>query len=365
MNLRVLVMLLMLGLLSTTAQAVYLPQQMIPRPIFTAPAPGQKYTLTPTLIITLQASIPNVKTTLGYVPQTGQSIPGKPFDFVAYAKTSHYTEKWHVRLYKQQPRGELLLMRNFEGVIDGYQFSVSLNADWFKAEGAGFGKYIANAYLTQSGGLGTANGLWSGVDFEIAAPLSEKGPPPIVKPGQIQLPKLPDITSGTAVMIGGKSAAWGSSVTVDVKDAHSVNKNNSGLCEFAVKHSARNTGAETTGPFESAWTNSAAPGSFGRSWPPLAPGEMRDETDLVNLKPGQNILSLTLDNIHKVNESNEQNNQFRIVVNVSANCGLAPVAPQPRVSPALPPVVPQGPGDQTPQQAPPAPVQRRLNPPAR
>ena len=96
-----------------------------------------------------------------------------------------------------------------------------------------------------------------------------------------------------------------------------------------------------------------------------APGEMRDEIDLVNLKPGQNILSLTLENSNKVNESNEQNNHFQIVANVSGHCGPSSMPPQRAVSPTLPPVVLQVPGNQTPQQAPLVPGPRRLNPPER
>jgi hypothetical protein len=135
---------------------------------------------------------------------------------------------------------------------------------------------------------------------------------------------LPDITSGSGIVIGGKSAPWGSSVAVDVKSAHSVNMNNSGLCEFGVKHTARNIGLAFTGGFDSVWKNSHVPGSFGRSWLPIAPGGAKEETDLVRLKPGQNLLHLALDNTNKVQEMNENNNRFRIVVNVNGSCGPKP-----------------------------------------
>ncbi len=140
---------------------------------------------------------------------------------------------------------------------------------------------------------------------------------------------LPDITSGTGVVIGGKSAPWGSSVTVDVKSAHSVNMNNSGLCEFAVKHTARNIGLASTGPFGSVWKTSNVPSS-GRGWLPIAAGGSKEETDLVRLKPGQNLLHLTLDDLGKVQESNEGNNRFRIIVNVAGICGPKPgIVPPP------------------------------------
>ena len=116
-----------------------------------------------------------------------------------------------------------------------------------------------------------------------------------------------------------------------MKDAHSVNMNNSGLCEFAVKHTARNIGLASTGPFDSEWKNSNVPGSAGRWWLPIALGESKEETDLVRLKPGQNLLHLALDNTNKVQEMNENNNRFRIVVNVNGSCGPKPgIVPQPR-----------------------------------
>ncbi len=191
-----------------------------------------------------------------------------------------------------------------------------------------------------------------------------KAPPPrTVEAGARVSAASPDITSGGQHSIGGQAVS-GAVVNVDASAAHSVNKNNSGLCEFAIKHSARNLGATATGPFDSMWTNSAVPGSFTRSWAPLGPGEMREETDLVNLKPGQNILSLTLDNLNKVSESNEQNNQFRMIVNVSGNCGGANTAPQRGIAPPAAPAVPRAPADQR-QQAPIAPNQRRFIPPGR
>src|SRR4030067_3379701 len=113
--------------------------------------------------------------------------------------------------------------------------------------------------------------------------MSDQKPGNVVKAGQPQFPNLPDITSGTGVVIGGKSASWGSSVAVDVKDAHSVNMNNSGLCEFGIKHTERNVGLASTGPFDGEWKNGNVPGSWGRVWLPIAPGGSNGGTDLVGL----------------------------------------------------------------------------------
>lgn len=194
-------------------------------------------------------------------------------------------------------------------------------------------------------------------------PTLKAQPPRTVETGARVPAGLPDIASGGQHSIGGLVVS-GAVANVDASAAHSVNKNNSGRCEFTIKYSARNLGATATGPFDSMWTNSAVPGNFTRSWAPLGPGETREETDLVNLKPGQNILSLTLDNLNQVSESNEQNNQFRMIVNVSGNCGSAAVTPQRGIAPPSAPAVPRAPADQR-QQAPIAPNQRRFIPPGR
>jgi hypothetical protein len=114
--------------------------------------------------VNLKADIPNV--------QTGYTVPG-PFDFVAYAKASPFTEKWHINIFKEGPDGSIdaltgTPLAKFEGPITGYQFSLSLNADWFKKNGPG--KYGATAYLSQTTSKGKDTGMLTGVGFEIVGP---------------------------------------------------------------------------------------------------------------------------------------------------------------------------------------------------
>lgn len=162
-----------------------------------------------------------------------------------------------------------------------------------------------------------------------AAQAVQPGAPLAVKP-VLALPQgLPDITSQAALVIGATPAQWGASVAVSAAQAHSVNLNNSGQCEMALRHAARNTGLGASGAFGSAWQNSAVPGSFSRTWAPLAASADSTQTDLVMLKPGQNILSLTLDHLNQVKESNENNNSFQLIVNLSGNCGAAPARASP------------------------------------
>lgn len=134
-------------------------QVWIPAPKFTTPTPYQKFTLAPTLAVNLNVNIPNV--------DTGYTVP-PPFDFVAYAKASPFTEKWLIEIIKQGPSGNAVSLQTFEGMITGYQFSLSLNADWFKKHGPG--KYAATAYLSQTTSQGTVAGLATGQGFEILSP---------------------------------------------------------------------------------------------------------------------------------------------------------------------------------------------------
>lgn len=141
----------------------------------------------------------------------------------------------------------------------------------------------------------------------------------------------PDIKSDGIVSVAGKGSAWRGMIVVEAKDAARVS---GGQCEFPVKYTVHNAGLSSTGQFGSLWQNNPPTGSFGRSWLPLAPGGASTQTDLVMLKPGVNILRLTLDNLNQVSESNEGNNVFLLTVNVTGICGSTPAV---RGGPALPP----------------------------
>jgi hypothetical protein len=134
-----------------------LAQGWIYSPTFKAPAPYQKFDLTPGLIVKLDVEIPVWKGPTG----------GK-FDFVAYSKASSFTEKWHIEIVKQGPDGKEVSLQSFEGLVTGYQFSLPLNADWFKKHGSG--KYGAKAYLSQTTSQGKVTGLATGRGFEINTP---------------------------------------------------------------------------------------------------------------------------------------------------------------------------------------------------
>ncbi|OGI40165.1 MAG: hypothetical protein A2140_06920 [Candidatus Muproteobacteria bacterium RBG_16_62_13] len=167
-------------------------------PTFTAPTMYQKFDLTPGLSVKLQVQIP----------------VWQGFDFVAYAIASPFTEKWHIDIFKEGPGGIDLLtgvpLEKFEGLIQGvtdYQFSHSLNADWFKKHGPG--KYGAKAYLSQTNSVyGEAAGMLTGVGFEIVGPpvktSAQKPGNVVAKPSAAALGALAAAAKPNILVVGAK-----------------------------------------------------------------------------------------------------------------------------------------------------------------
>jgi hypothetical protein len=170
-----------------------------------------------------------------------------------------------------------------------------------------------------------------------AAPAPIAKPPALaVKPGQTLFPEL---SSTEELRVGGKPVAWGGVLQVDAALAAAINKNNSGLCEFLIEHTVRNSGTAKAGGFRTAWTNDAVKGDWNRQWNPLDPGSSKTEKDLVLLKPGANVLQLVVDDLQQVQEANKANNSRRVRIDVTGNCGVAS-----RVAPAQHPIIPKPPG---------------------
>lgn len=173
---------------STTATAQPKPnepliQGWIYSPKFKAPTPYQKFDFKPDLTVKLDLEIP-----------VWQGPTGGKFDLVAYAKASPFTEKWHIEVVKQGPSGNEVALQKFEGLVTGYQFSLPLNADWFKKHGPG--KYGAKAYLSQTTSQSKVTGMIAGRGFEIINPplkMSDQklGDNVVVEPHQAAPPKPP------------------------------------------------------------------------------------------------------------------------------------------------------------------------------
>jgi hypothetical protein len=131
---------------------------------------------------------------------------------------------------------------------------------------------------------------------------------------------LADIASNADIAIGAKPAQWGGIVMVNASEARRVHD---GVCEYAVRHAARNAGLAAAGAFGRRWTNSNVGGTWEMSYPPIQANGTVERVDTLPLKPGRNVLYLTLDPGNAVAESDENNNLYRVAVDVAGECGAS------------------------------------------
>lgn len=128
---------------------------------------------------------------------------------------------------------------------------------------------------------------------------------------------LPDLTATDTVTIAGKtlrqSARWNTPVALDAKEA---TRTGGGMCSFAVQYSLRNLGSGPAMSFKSVLTNSATRQTVVRTWNGIAANATSAASDSINLKPGQNQLTLAI----QVNEPNQTNNQLRLPVTLNGTC---------------------------------------------
>ena len=128
---------------------------------------------------------------------------------------------------------------------------------------------------------------------------------------------LPDITSNGQVTIGDKIVLWNSTVNLDAKNAI---KSSNGACSFAIQYSVNDIGKAPTGPFGITWTDKALTLILEKQLPSILPGTSITQKDIINLKQGENKLTLSLDPKNQVKESNEDNNKFYLQVILTGTC---------------------------------------------
>ena len=109
-------------------------------------------------------------------------------------------------------------------------------------------------------------------------------------------------------------------------NATQAQRHANGICYVAIQYTARNSGRTSTGPFTSTWAGGAVAGP-SRTWPGLAAGGNSAQTDSVALRPGQTLLQLRLDSTNSTVESNELNNDFRLTIQLTGDCGAVRAAP--------------------------------------
>jgi hypothetical protein len=168
------------------------------------------------------------------------------------------------------------------------------------------------------------------------------GPGPLA--GQMRVPAgpvitplgQPDLAPAGLPRLGGQTVNWGGMVMLDA--GRSVQRTAAGLCEFDLDYAVRNQGAAASGGFRTLWRGTECPG-WPRTWMALAAGDEGTARERVALRPGLTTLTLGLDDLDQVPESNEANNQVRIQVNLAGSCApartLAPAAPARPTAPPL------------------------------
>jgi hypothetical protein len=130
-----------------------------------------------------------------------------------------------------------------------------------------------------------------------------------------------DIKSGPRVTVAGKyHATWGEAITMPAADARRAAN---GVCEVAVSHETLNAGKASAGPFGRRWVNRQNPAALTDTYPPIPAGGSVQRTDTLALKPGPNQLTLTLDPLNQVRETDKNNNTYQLTIIVNGSCGLA------------------------------------------
>ncbi len=155
----------------------------------------------------------------------------------------------------------------------------------------------------------------------------------------------PDITTNKGIEVGNIQTVWG---TVARIDGGAGKPSRDGLCVVPVRYSLRNIGSAPSPVFHLLWQSSATQKPIGRRIPILHPDQSYRDTLSVGLKQGRNFLSMVIDDTGQVFESNENNNRFRLIAELTGSCGkrnrVIPSAPLPdsnvRSAPA-PLVLPQ------------------------
>jgi hypothetical protein len=127
-----------------------------------------------------------------------------------------------------------------------------------------------------------------------------------------------DLSELANFSIGGRTASWGSTVTVGGAAGTPVA---GGGCRIPVRHFVRNTGPGESGPFTTEWRSSGIRGQVTTSRESLGRGEFRQEMDDVVLIGPVNTLTLVLDPGNQVAESDESNNRYSVTIQLSGTCG--------------------------------------------
>jgi hypothetical protein len=146
----------------------------------------------------------------------------------------------------------------------------------------------------------------------------------------------PDLAATNAATLIGrnsrKALTWGGSIaTGDAEAAAAAD----GTCRFALHYELRNGGNVASGPFQSV-LGSGGTAPVTRAHGALAMGATASAEVMIALRPGNNVVTLTVDSSNQVAESNEGNNAVRVAILVNGSCAPGSTTRTPAAGTATP-----------------------------
>jgi len=94
-----------------------------------------------------------------------------------------------------------------------------------------------------------------------------------------------------------------------------------GLCSTSITYTVQNSGTAASPAFTSMLLNNAAASRpLPQQWSELLQGTSQSKTEQLLLRPGQNSLTLYLDQSGQLDELNKANNQVRLQVILNGTC---------------------------------------------
>lgn len=128
----------------------------------------------------------------------------------------------------------------------------------------------------------------------------------------------PDLMVIPQVTIGGSPAQWGGTITLTSQQVQSAGN---GLCSTTVTYTVKNAGTAAVPAFTSMLLSSNAINRpLPQQWSAIAQGTSQSKTEQLLLRPGQNSLTLYLDQSGQLDELNKTNNQVRLQVILNGTC---------------------------------------------
>lgn len=131
-------------------------------------------------------------------------------------------------------------------------------------------------------------------------------------------PGKPDLAVIPQLSIGNSTAQWGGSVVLYAQHLQSAGN---GLCSTTITYAVQNRGTAASPAYTSMLLNStAANRPLPQQWSQLAQGDSQSRTEQLLLRPGQNNLTLYLDQAGQLDELSKANNQARLQIILNGTC---------------------------------------------